>query len=82
MKKVDGGQEPVYDSITLSTINGSKWYRLSGPYNYPGTDVTNLELYIEGPAAGVSYYVDDVAVTEVGSLNQINVTGTGENCYK
>ncbi|RXE57948.1 endo-1,4-beta-xylanase [Acetivibrio mesophilus] len=67
MKKVDDGKEPVYDSITLSTVDGSKWYRLSGPYNYTGTDVTNLELYIEGPTAGVSYYVDDIAVTEVGS---------------
>ncbi|WP_265445301.1 endo-1,4-beta-xylanase [Acetivibrio straminisolvens] len=67
MKKVDNGKEPVYDTITLGNVDGSKWYRMSGPYNYTGTDVTNLELYIEGPQAGVSYYVDDVTVTEVGS---------------
>jgi len=38
-----------------------------GPVQYTGTNVTNLELYIEGPQPGVSYYVDDVTVTEVGS---------------
>ncbi|HOM03454.1 MAG TPA: endo-1,4-beta-xylanase [Acetivibrio sp.] len=67
MKKVDSGKDPVYDTITLATVDGSKWYRMSGPYNYTGTDVTGLELYIEGPQAGVSYYVDDVTVTKVGS---------------
>lgn len=67
MKKVETGKEPVYDNIASITVEGSEWYRLSGPYSYTGTNVTNLELYIEGPQPGVSYYVDDVTVTEVGS---------------
>jgi len=50
MKKVETGKEPVYDNIASITVEGSEWYRLSGPYSYTGTNVTNLELYIEDPS--------------------------------
>ncbi|MFZ5987276.1 MAG: endo-1,4-beta-xylanase [Bacillota bacterium] len=65
MKKTDNGQT-AYDSITLGPVDGSKWYRLSGPYTYTGSAVTNLTLYIEGAAVGASYYVDDVELRDAG----------------
>lgn len=68
MKKVDGSLPIAYDGITIGAVDSTKWYRISGPYVYSGTNVTDLVLYIEGPAAGVSYYVDDVEVREVGTV--------------
>ena len=48
------------------TINDEEWTLISGTYelNVEGT-LQALELYTEGPGAGVDYYVDNVVVREV-----------------
>jgi hypothetical protein len=54
-------------SVVTSTANNTGWSTLSGSDTLPacaGT-VTQLDFYVEGPAAAVDIYVDDVSVREV-----------------
>jgi endo-1,4-beta-xylanase len=53
-----------YISIVRSTGNNTSWTCLSNNFtlNVSGT-LTGLELYFEGPASGVNFYVDDVNVS-------------------
>ncbi len=52
-----------YINIAKGTANDSNWVQLSGSFtlNAVGT-LTTLDVYFEGPAADVNFYVDDVNV--------------------
>lgn len=62
MQKTDGGGT-TYQTVAGGTVSSTNWTQLIGSYtlNVSGT-LTNLNLYIEGPAAGVSFYADDFLV--------------------
>lgn len=62
MQKNDGGGT-TYASVASGTATATNWTQLSGGYtlNVSGT-LTALVLYMEGPAAGVSFYADDFLV--------------------
>ena len=62
MHKVDGGGT-TYTTVASGTATSTNWTQLNGSYtlNVSGT-LTNLNLYMEGPAAGVSFYADDFLV--------------------
>jgi len=51
-----------------NTINNQDWTLVQGDIavTVPGT-LTDIDLYAEGPAAGVEFYVDDVSAIEVAS---------------
>eukprot|EP00984_Skeletonema_dohrnii_P033014 scaffold28333_cov83-Skeletonema_dohrnii-CCMP3373.AAC.1 len=51
-----------------NTINNQDWTLIQGDIavNVAGT-LTGIDLYAEGPAVGVEYYVDDVSAIEVSS---------------
>ncbi|NLY90575.1 MAG: carbohydrate-binding protein [Firmicutes bacterium] len=55
-----------YSWVDSKTVNDEEWTMISGTYtlNVEGT-LQALELYTEGPAAGVDYYVDNVVVRQV-----------------
>ena len=55
-----------YSWVDSKIINDEEWTLISGTYelNVEGT-LQALELYTEGPGAGVDYYVDNVVVREV-----------------
>ena len=59
VQKTDGSGT-TYQNVTSGTVTSNGWTQLSGPYilNASGT-VSTLNLYVEGPPAGVSFYVDD-----------------------
>jgi hypothetical protein len=61
-KVVDGNS--IYASVCTSTGSNDQWTLLSGQYTLTadGT-LTDLDIYFEGPAAGVNFYVDDVNVS-------------------
>lgn len=60
--KTDGGGTS-YAAVANGTANSSGWTLLSGGYllTVNGT-LTALNLYLEGPAAGVNFYADDFVV--------------------
>ena len=66
MKKVDGSTT-TYDTITTTTASNTQWTKITGTYTISGTNITTLELYFEGPVAGVNFYVDDATVEEVST---------------
>ncbi|TYQ18344.1 UNVERIFIED_CONTAM: GH35 family endo-1,4-beta-xylanase [Acetivibrio alkalicellulosi] len=64
MKRVEGSADPDYDTISVVNMSGNVWTRLSGAYSI-SAPATLLEMYIEGPNAGIDFYVDDVELIEM-----------------
>ena len=55
-----------YTTIAACTGNSNTWTQMTGNFtlNIVGA-LTNLTIYIEGPAANVSFYADDFVLTNV-----------------
>jgi hypothetical protein len=56
-----------YTSVASTTVaSANAWKQLNGSFtlNIAGT-LTNLTLYIEGPASNVNFYADDFSLTNV-----------------
>jgi GH35 family endo-1,4-beta-xylanase len=72
IQKTDGGGT-TYAAVANGTANSSGWTQLSGGYTLTvnGT-LTSLNLYVEGPAAGVSFYADDFVVEQYDWKTQAN----------
>lgn len=72
MQKVDGSGTS-YANIATVTANSTNWTQLLGGYTLSvnGT-LTNLNFYMEGPAAGVSFYADDFTVQSYDWKTQAN----------
>ena len=62
MQKIDGSGT-TYSTVASGTATSTNWTQLNGGYtlNVSGT-LSNLTLYMEGPAVGVSFYADDFLV--------------------
>ncbi|HEY8344615.1 MAG TPA: carbohydrate binding domain-containing protein [Bacillota bacterium] len=60
-----------YTWVDSKTINDEEWTYISGLYEVKITGALKaLELYTEGPAPGIEYYVDNVVVREfVGEVS-------------
>ena len=64
-KTDDGGT--TYQNVAAGTANATGWTQLTGGYTLTVTGtLTALNLYMEGPAAGVSFYADDFIVQSAG----------------
>jgi len=65
IKKVENEDPATYPTVAQTTGTNNVWVQLSGEYTLTVDGVlTELILYFEGPAAGVSYYLDDVVFKE------------------
>jgi GH35 family endo-1,4-beta-xylanase len=64
MKRVEGDNEPEFDTVTVMNMTGNQWTRFSGSYSIT-KPVTTLEMYIEGPQPQYNFYVDNVVMTEM-----------------
>jgi GH35 family endo-1,4-beta-xylanase len=57
-----GGAEE-FDTVQYqAAVTDSAWTKVSGTYTYATTN-SKLELYLESPDAGLSFFVDDVTIT-------------------
>lgn len=57
------GNETNYTQIQQRTGYSNQWTQLSGEFTLEVTGtLTVLDIYFEGPASGVNFYVDDAAV--------------------
>jgi len=74
IQQIDGNGT-TYPNVASGTATSTGWTQLTGSFTLTvsGT-LTGLLLYLEGPAAGVSYYADDFDVeapvtSPVGAIN-------------
>jgi endo-1,4-beta-xylanase len=53
-----------YRNVAREMVNNTEWVELSGEFKLDadGT-LTTLDIYFEGPAAGINFFVDDVVVS-------------------
>lgn len=57
----------IYPHPHWTTGYRDRWVQLSGAFTLSATgNVTGLAVYVEGPAPGVNFYVDDFSVEEIG----------------
>ena len=72
VQKVDDSGT-TYAGVASGTGTSNNWTRLEGGYNLSidGT-LTALNFYVEGPAAGVSFYADDFVIEEYDWKTQAN----------
>lgn len=85
VKRVDGGGTK-YLSLDRRDVAPGKWVKLGGYYRHaPTGTVTQLQLYVNGPASGVEFFVDDarldppVAYTPSGGAASDYVRASGRN---
>lgn len=62
-------ENPVkYNNIETLTCSNTEWTELSGTFTFkPSGEVKTFDIYFEGPAEGINFFVDDVTVTEATS---------------
>ena len=61
-KRTDQGGDH-YDFCAAVTANNTGWTQLTGQYKVTADgNLTTLDLYAEGPAPGVNFYLDNVSV--------------------
>ena len=69
-----------YTGIGWTTVYGDRWTYLSGIFTLKVKGMlTGLDTYVEGPQPGVSFYVDDVCVEELGNWRDVVRTRTEQN---
>lgn len=56
------GQSESYSPVVSGIANAEEWTRLAGEFTAPTCALTELRFYLEGPAAGASFYVDDAGL--------------------
>jgi len=61
------GEEPSYVPVAQATASDTDWVNLAGEIDVPDCSLDALNLYVEGPAAGVELFVDDFTVREQDS---------------
>jgi hypothetical protein len=62
LKQVCSGDTATYTTIATASA-ASTWVKLQGNFTVPSCTLSELRLYIEGPAAEEDFYVDDVSLS-------------------
>jgi hypothetical protein len=79
------GDEPSYINVNSDIATNSEWIQLQGEFtpNFTGTPKT-LDIYFEGPAPDVNFFVDDVVVYGAAPAGQTdpNAPKTDPNAPK
>jgi endo-1,4-beta-xylanase len=53
-----------YKNVAKGTASKTGWVQISGEFKLEASgDLKTLDVYLEGPAAGIDFYVDDVVVS-------------------
>ncbi|GGA82800.1 hypothetical protein GCM10011369_25990 [Neiella marina] len=72
--KVSDGNGDRYEPLAQASATDSGWVELAGNYTIATSgDVAEIAFYIEGPDAGVSYFIDDVTVTDINDDDLLRV---------
>jgi hypothetical protein len=65
LKTVCEGLDATYAPIVSDFAGDDEWTELSGQFTTPTCALIEFAFYVEGPASGVSFYVDDVGLYPV-----------------
>jgi GH35 family endo-1,4-beta-xylanase len=65
LKTSCAGVADSYQPLGSGTATSTGWVELAGTFVVPLCQLTELDVYVEGPAAGVDVLVDDVAVEQL-----------------
>ncbi len=58
------GSGTKYKNIAKKVANNTEWVELSGEFKLEASgNLETLDIYFEGPAAGINFFVDDVSVS-------------------
>lgn len=72
-----------YHNAARASVTDSEWVEISGEFNLQVSGTLSvLDIYLEGPDAGVSFYIDDASVTEVGSEKSESVLLTSTSTFE
>ena len=71
------GQATQFIGLAQANASDTGWVQLSGMLNLPNCALQTVAVYVEGPAAGVDVYADDLAVRERPLANLVQ-NGTFE----
>lgn len=64
IKSVCSGTQ-AFTPVASGNANDTSWLELSGSYQVPNCPgLSELSMYVEGPAAGIGIYLDDVSVRQ------------------
>ncbi len=64
---------PQYLGVASAAASDTDWVELSGSITLPACEITNVQIYFEGPEAGIDIFVDNI------SLLGESQGGAGEN---
>lgn len=65
--------------VPNATVNEGEWTAMSGVLEVPScADLSQLQIVVQGPGAGVDFYVDEVSVKEILSDSVINIFPNGD----
>lgn len=70
------GEDDYQWLINPVTITDGLWGELSGDLVIPDCELTDVLIYLEGPAGGIDLFIDNVSVREV--LANDNLVGNGD----
>jgi len=59
------GVADSYQTLGSGTATSTRWAELDGTFTVPLCQISELDLYVEGPQPGVNLLVDDVAVEQL-----------------
>ncbi len=63
VQRTPAGGDTAYETVAWQVpVTDSEWVRVAGSYSFDTADNDELQLYVESPDAGLSYYIDDVVV--------------------
>ncbi|MEN3357434.1 MAG: endo,4-beta-xylanase, partial [Mycobacteriales bacterium] len=63
MQRTPTGGAQTFERVASATGTAAGWAELLGEYSYQA-DSSELQLYLESDDAGVSYYLDDLTITQ------------------
>jgi hypothetical protein len=66
--EMEDDNPPQYINLETLTCSNTEWTELSGEFTpSPSGTLKTLDIYFEGPAADVNFFVDDVSVSEAAA---------------
>lgn len=64
--------------IPESSVTEGQWTEMTGVLEIPDCELGQVQIFAEGPGAGVDLYLDDVSVREILSGPQTNIFPNGD----
>lgn len=73
--KTEDDKGSHYNNVSRKRVTHGDWVQLSGKYTHKaiGKELSTPFIYIEGPDAGIDFYLDTVSVIDLGQASNDNI---------